>query len=250
VCLLDRGNGELDRVEGELRQAGCQVHRHREFSLQAVREARPDVAIIDFDPDPQAAIQCFEALDALGDEAPPALALLGTGRAVPAELAAKIRGIPLMEVIQAPDRLVRAVRRVVRRASRSAARRHEITWLPQREELVRYLDEAIRHAQDDPHRIMLVTARVDPETLRGRLDAKISRHIRRGDFIGHAAKGNIVLAIENTSGAPVQGLDDRFVSVLRRLGVEACDVRLLEYPKDGRSAEELLTAAANRENEP
>ena len=155
-----------------------------------------------------------------------------------------------MEVVQAPDRLVRAVRRVVHRQSGQVSTRHEITWLPQRQELVRYLDDAIARATDDPCRIMLVAARVDPAALRGRLDTEMPRHIRRGDFVGHAADGRLVLVIENTSGTPVSGLDERFVAILRRLGVEPHDVRVLQYPVDGRSAEDLLAAAANREKTP
>jgi len=70
----------------------------------------------------------------------------------------------------------------------------------------------------------------------------MSRHIRRGDIVGHATDGSIVLAIENTSGTPVNSLDERFVAILRRLGVEPHDVRVLHYPADGSSAEALLIA--------
>jgi CheY-like chemotaxis protein len=243
VCLLDSGNGELDRIEGELRSAGCDVHRYPAFSAEALQGACPDLAIVDFDHDPESAIRCIEALHAAGDKAPPVVALLGRDRTVPDEWIAKIQGISLAEVVQAPDRLVRAVRRAVHQSRGSASSLHAVTWLPQRGEIARYLDDAIRRAEGDPFRIMLVAARIDPAAMRGRWDTEMSRHIRKGDFVGHAADGNVVLAIENTSGAPVSGLDERFVAILHRLGVEPHDVRVLHYPADGASAEDLLAAA-------
>ena len=242
VCLLDSGNGELDRIDGELRRAGCSVHRYPEFSVATLQGVSPDIAIVDFDHDPESSLRCIEALHAVGDMGPPVVALLGHDRAVPDEWIAKIEGISLAEVIQAPDRLVRAVRRVVHRSHGGACPLHAVTWLPQRDEIVRYLNDVIRRAEGDPHRIMLVTARIDPAAIRGRWDTEMSRHIRRGDIVGHATDGSIVLAIENTSGTPVNSLDERFVAILRRLGVEPHDVRVLHYPADGSSAEALLIA--------
>ena len=247
VCLLDSGNGELNRIEGELKRAGCEVHRQEAFSPVALKEVAPDVAVVDFDTDPQSAIRCFEALDQAGSAAPPVLALLGRDRQLPDEWKAKIDGVGLAEVVQAPDRLVRAVRRMVRESRRSSTGPHGVTWLPQREAIAEHVRDLIHRAEGDPHRVVLVAARVDPASLRVRLDTEVEHHVRRSDLVGHLGDGSLVLAIDNTSGGPIRDLDGRFEAILRQLGIEPHEVRVLHHPVDGRSAQELLAAATKEE---
>jgi len=67
VCLLDSGNGELDRIDGELRRAGCSVHRYPEFSVATLQGVSPISPSSTSTTIPNQSLRCIEALHAVGD---------------------------------------------------------------------------------------------------------------------------------------------------------------------------------------
>ena len=111
VCLLDTGNADLDRIEGELRRAGCIVERREEFTPEMIAELKPDVGMVDLTHRPSLAIAFTDALEAAGQRTP-VIALVAEDGGTSEQWRADTLELAATRAVAAPDQLVRLIHRI------------------------------------------------------------------------------------------------------------------------------------------
>jgi signal transduction histidine kinase/CheY-like chemotaxis protein len=234
---------ECDRVAELLRQAGCEVERCAELSVDAAsRDGGVDVVVFDWASVGLEGAALEAVLAELSNRSIPVVSMLGSSRSD-----GGARGVSAITRADAlkPERLVRAVHDAIDLAM-SDLLWDTATGLPSQQTLLAFLRTAVQQAEREFKRIAVFTCRVSfPRHGASRpWTERLRRSFRAGDFFARAGEHRLALVAMGASEDAATAIANRLPSVLReRLHVEAGGVTVAWFPSDGRTAETLLERA-------
>ena len=244
VLLAGEGNGELDSVEGHLRQAGCEVRRERALTADALSGGTAvDLVLVNLPANPAAAMESIQSFVKRAESPVPVLAIVGADAREP-EWRNDVTALALSDALT-PERLVRVVRQAVDARRDDRALWNPETGLPSPLALKAQLRGLIQRAERELKRVAVVCLKTPlPRAPVAEPWPRLLRpHVRSVDYV--AVAGDELLAFV-VYGAP-DGGGDPFVRRFSTLAATALGAAVtashqFTHPDDGRTADELLAS--------
>jgi DNA-binding response OmpR family regulator len=204
----------------------------------------PDLILVDLTgADADKKLKGLESLVARLDKPVPVLGIAGAeapdlhGSKLPIKLLGRL------ETMQT-DTLVRAAHEAV--DQRGPSFLDSATGLPTAQPLLRHLRSAIRRAEHELKRVLVVVADVGPGAPAPSDWNKVLRaKFKRGEYAA-VIERSAVLVIYGAAAHEGPSVAEKFAALLKdALRLPVSGTRILWYPGDGRKAEDLVAAAAN-----
>ncbi|MBI5514959.1 MAG: response regulator [Deltaproteobacteria bacterium] len=254
VLLAGAEGATMDRLEAELRGAGCTTVRAPELSPEALLEPAPcDLAIVDLCRD---AARRAEELQRVADPARshsiPILGVVDDETTQDSAWREDIERVSMGHTLSA-EHLVRVVRRAADRGRSGAELWHAPTGLPSTLALVANIRSAIHRAERLGDSLGIVLLEVElPTRSEGRSWlAALRPRLRPGDSVGVYGDRALVFAAGAVRPeASVQLLRRFRGAVYEALGLQPRRASVVLWPADAARAEELLELGRLRLGEP
>ena len=247
VLLAGEGNGELESIASQLRQAGCEVLREQTLSPGALSGKAPvDLAIVSLAADPVAALGSIQAFVLDTQPLPvPVLALLGETDALGPTWRSDLTALALKDALT-PERLVRVIRETVDARRDDRPLWNPETGLPSPAGLKAHLRALIQRSDRELKRVALICLKASlPRAPVAEPWPRLLRpHLRADDYVAVAGADLLAFAIYGAPDSGPEPLVQRFSSlVAMTLGVSVMEARQFAAPGDGLTADELLGSA-------
>lgn len=236
VLILDEGNGDIDRVEGELRRAGCDVRRAHHIDTALLVDLSPDLAVIDLAWDLQRGLASAEVLGS-ADPPVPVLALIDDGAPRLEGWRHSLKQMAMRVAVDRPERLLRAVRRVL---SPEDAPPIQGAMIPQ--ELADRIATALAAGRrESGERWIVVWTLVDDH--RGEELARAVRGVlRAADWAGAFGARVFAVSVVDDPSVALAGIEVRLRSLLGDRPTSRSTGRVGPLPVDSASVDGLLRA--------